>query len=212
MCIPQLLKNWHFLKLIIFAFGVRGIYGALREPIELSFIKNGIDKVEMSTIQTMVLPIALVAYYISSKFLQPENLLRRLYVIAAVTGSTLFLRYLALQRLIATKNKESAYLQLLILGIIDVIKDFRITFFFAYCMKIIDPKYGATVVTFLMAVWNLSDQIPQTIGLKIIDHISFSTYNLSLFTLFVVIMIFIYPLATHLDLLDPSKYVFTKLF
>lgn len=200
--LPALIKKRRIIQLIIFIFGTRGWLAALGEPLTLKFMEHGMDKVELSNLDTIVLPLSIAYYCLSNKVLKPKRFLQTFYWITIIKALMTLLRYFVLQELISSGDTTSCFYHLLLINIVYTIGDVQIVFFFAYCAAILDPKIGATMVTFLMVFWNFGSQIPESIGLKIVGHVDFRYYAWTCFVFFTITILIMYFFAINLDHVD----------
>jgi len=206
--IPRMAKNKKILKLTMFTLGCRALYGALKEPILLKYIEHGINKVELTNIELGVMPLNMLYFWIANRMLRPGKLLNIFFWMTVVLGIALVSKLIILQIFQATGDRDACITRLIYASILGAIEDSRFVFYFAYIVAIIDKKIGATMITAIFVIWNLSNQIPETIGLKIIGHVDFSYYSWTIVCIYSIVLYLTYNLSHILDNTDPKEYLF----
>ena len=197
----KLLTITPIMKMLVITLMFQLLVSLFNKSIELKFIQYGIDKASLVNIQSVVLPMRLTLMVLAPFYARKPMLIRQvlLFEIAAVSGSLILLLILV-WRDSSTFGFSSGWMMV---GFF--LRDMHILseqLLLSKVTQVIPEDIGATAYTIFAALYNGSQDIPSSIGLKIADSVSEISFIKFVFGSIVgqyVLICFLWPLAYDLD-------------
>lgn len=175
---PGLFVHKNLRKFLIFIALSRMYASAIDESLTLKLIDGGIPKTAIVNIQTL----AFIPYIISNiyllRFFKRGRLMQNFYLACMAAAISCLYRYvmiLDLQGNKATFRTEVNYF------IYNMIWNFAATeeFFMGFLNTIAPEEIGSTFLTSILSFSNASKQMPQSLGLYLVDHMNYNILALS---------------------------------
>lgn len=182
-----------------------GFYG---EALNLQFIKNGISRTTLVNIGTILTPISIIIACLCNKFLVKGKLIQYYHNLKTIGWVISLLNYWIYIYLASTKNVDATIKFIFIINFIGIMSDQTFNFFFGFVNLIIDEEMGSSSITVMTSMWNISNSVPNTIGLALLKKISFHSLIITCLIMGIVILVLLRKTAQLIDASDTKKYPF----
>ena len=188
-----------FKMLVIFFFDQVFVF-FFNKSIELKFIEYGVDKAHLVNIHSSVLPIKLALMALAPFYAKKSYLIRQVlgFQIGTIMGALLLLAIAWSMSSGSEPNSTWMMLGFMLREMVFISRQLM----FSKVTEVIPEDIGATAYTIFAVVNNCAEDIPPSIGLKVVDLVAERTFFkivlVSISIQFIAVCS-LRPLAVHVD-------------
>ena len=163
-------------------------------------INLGFDKTELTNQGTILLiPTILVLIIAGAFFMNKNSLMKSYQFLNILNWSTTVIQFFFTLWFASSKDNESMYWILMVLSIISLPTAPSMNFYFAFINMTADKRMGGTAITLQTSIFNFATTIANTVGLQLVNYISFTVFGLTMIVLNSFFLIVFIPTAITLD-------------
>jgi len=196
--IPKYLTNKKYLFLIIFMLITNGSSKFVSSIFTLKFVRSGFERAIIVNIDTIIVPLSLIASIYLSHFLKKGKLLQ-IYILSLIL--LLLVSCLTFAILIyweSTHSKLWVIVSLIFTNLL-AIPAMPLSYIYSFINLVVDESLGSTGITLFTTLWNVSNNVPNTIGLSIVEHVDFGIYAGIVLGISAVVLSFSVNIARKMD-------------
>jgi hypothetical protein len=203
--LPKFMTNKRLRTLLVYMFLTRICRGFYGEALSLQYINNGLERTTLVNIGTLITPIALIIACFSNKFLKKGKLMQYYHNVKMYGWLIEVFNYLVYLYLVHSKNVDVTVWLIVLVNMIGIIADQTFNFFFGFVNLIIDEEMGSSSITVMTSIWNISNDVPNTIGLSILKRVNFNVLIITCLVIGMVILLWQRKTAKLIDASDLNE-------
>lgn len=196
----RFITNRHVLTFLLYLIGTSFFTALIDASVSFKFIENGFNKADLINIETITTPLAILVLFLSPLCMFKNYLLRARHFVCFVLLFCSVFDFWTLLKYIQDKRSMIAFIKLLGSATVGIISEYNFVYWYGFLNTILEEESGATSITIFTSLVNASYDVPNTLGLKLVDVIdNYKAFGITCYVAAFVVLIATFPLAAKLD-------------
>lgn len=202
---PKYFTNVNLRKFFIYILLMRFCMGFYGEAMLLKYINQGLSRVTIVLINSIVHPLVVIGHCVASKYIKQGSNIQYFQKISTYGFFITCCNFMLLIYFHHSKNLNLVSYLYLVVHLTMVISEQAFLFMFAFVNTIVDEELGSSSITLIMCIWNFTHNVPNSIGLKTLRHVNFFVYEAFFVGLHGFMVLSQRKTAKELDEINPQE-------